>query len=731
MDDSHGAAIDRRRVLGLMGAGAAGVLLPLNSARPAAAASWTFSVGANLSGLEAGSVIPGTPHFDYYVPDNGDLDYLHSRGLNSVRLPIRWERIQPTLNGALDTTYLGFITALLSHAAGIGTGILVDLHNFGGRSGHKIGDGTLTTAHFADVWTKLAGALAGKPGLAGYDIMNEPSNMPAPSVWPQAAQAATDAIRTVDTTTTLYIEGDNWSSAASWVHVNGTLAVSDPSGNIVYSAHTYFDRDSSGTHFDWATEVAAGDVLQSPPGPLTTQIGVQRLTGFADWLDQHGFRGHVGEMGTPNGDPHWLETLDNTLAFCKTRNIPLDYFTSGGWYAAYPMGIEPQADGRDTVQMAVLTKYTGAAAPKPYYLSGPDRGTKGAASAPFTIDYRGYHTQPITITPSDHAGGTFSPSTVTLPAGFNGTATFTYAAPGLDTYTVACTNSGGLTNPRGFGFSTRQDAYSGIDPAGVLNVIAMKRLYTPFVFPGLTLRRATDGNLRSFAFSSSDTLDQSAISAWAGTSDIQVVTAADQSPARRDAGVVVTQNHDAADGSQLNSSPADYPQLILNGLGGTPVMRFHNSRMDALSPIDQLTGFTCFLVCKPTTAASMQRLLSWHFTEYLLLSGSSAGTWQLSGEPDVPMGVDPTAWHIYAARWSAGGSLTTWLDGTQVATAAAATQKITFANDNHVNIGYFRWYHDVYFDGDVWALLPFSTALTDSQMQSVTAGLSSASGIPA
>lgn len=732
MNDHDGiaAAIKRRHVLGLMGASAAGALLPLGAARKASAATWTFFAGSNISGLEAGSVIPGAPNTDYYVPDAADLDYLHSRGLRTIRIPIRWERVQPTLGGPLDTTYLGFVTALLSHAATIGSGIIVDVHNYGAYSGQRIGGGTVTTAHFVDLWTKLATALKGKAGLAGYDIMNEPSNMPSATIWPEAAQAAVDAIRQIDTTTTLYIEGDNWSSAASWVSVNGNLNINDPASNLVYSAHTYFDRDSSGTHFSWAEEVAAGDTLKSPPGPLTTQIGVERLTGFADWLDAHGFRGHVGEMGVGNDDPHWLDTLDNTLNFCKTRNIPIDYFTAGAWYVNYAMGIEPQPDGRDTVQMAVLTKYTGAASPKPYYLSGPDRGAQGATSTPFLLDYRGYHTQPITITPTDNAGGIFTPASVTLAAGFNGTGTFTYKPSGLGTYTIACSNNGGLTNPSGYGYSTRTDAYSGIDVANVLNVLAMNRLYTPFVGRAVTLRRASDGAQQTFDWGNNDKLNATSISTWAGSSAVQLVTLTDQSPARRSAGPVVTQNKMGPGGTQLDSSPADYPQVILDGLNGTPVLRFSSSRMDAVSPINNLTGFTCFVVCKPTTAASMQRLLSWHFTEFLLITGNSNAAWQLSGEPELPVGADPTAWHIYAVRWSGGGSLTTWLDGTQVATATAATDKITFSYDTHVNIGYFRWAAGVYFAGDVWALLPFSTALTNNQMTSVTGYLSTATGIP-
>ncbi|GAB3423665.1 glycoside hydrolase family 5 protein [Flindersiella endophytica] len=720
--------LSRRQLLAATGALTAGLVV--SPAWKGRAYADGFYAGANLSGLEVGGTVPGIPNTNYAVPTHADLDYLRSRGLTTIRLPFKWERIQPQLNGELDAMYLGFVTDLVDHAASIGQELILDPHNFGGYGSNKLGDGALTGAHFANLWTRLATVFAGRPGVAAYDLMNEPANLPSPPAWPEAAQAAIDAVRAVDTATLILAEGDHWSSAASWVQVNGSLDLHDPAGNLVYSAHTYFDRDSSGTHFSWSEEVAAGDQLKSPPGPLTTQIGVERLTGFVNWLTEHGFRGQVGEAGTGNDDPHWLETLDNTLAFCQDNGIGLTYWSAGPWFDQYPMGIQPLRDGRDTVQMAVLEKYTGGAAPTDYYLSGPDRGSAGTASAPFTVDYRGYHTQPLTIRPDDGgAGGSFVPTSLTLASGFNGLATFAYTAPATATYTIGCTNSSGLTDPGTVGFSTRADAYSAVPASGILNVLATRRLYTPFIGDAVTLRRAGDGAQRAFAFRADDTLDSAAISAWAGGAEVSVVTLADQSPAGRHAGPVVTQNHNASDGGQLASSPADYPKLVLDGLNGMPVLRLARSRMDAVSPLNGLTGFTCFLVCKPNSLAHMQRLLSWHFVQYNVL-GNQSGAWEMTGEPNLAMGIDISAWHIYAVRWSGGGQRTTWVDGEQVAMAAAATSTFTFDYENHVNIGYFRWYNDdVYFDGDVWAMLPFSVALTDAQMTAMWSALSAATGI--
>ncbi|WP_435126740.1 glycoside hydrolase family 5 protein [Actinacidiphila sp. bgisy144] len=728
---THAAGLTRRGLLAASGATAAALALGGTLATRASAATPAFYAGANLSGLEVNtSAIPGVARTDYAVPTTTELDYLRAHGIGVIRLPFNWQRMQPTLGSDLDPTYLGFVNTLVDYAGAHSQALILDVHTFGSYGSDKIGSDAVTTADFADLWTKLATEFAGRRGVAGYDLMNEPNAMPTATAWPDAAQAAVDAIRAVDKHTAIFCEGDNWSSAASWQSVNGDLDITDPGNNLIYSAHVYFDRDSSGTHFDWATEVAAGDTLHSPPAALTTDIGVQRITGFADWCAQNGHYGHIGEVGTANTDPNWLTALDKTLAFCQTKGIGVTYWAAGAWFRNYPMGIEQQADGRDTVQLAVLEKYTGAPAPTQLYLSGPQRGSAGEASAAFTADYRGYHTAALTVVPTDSgAGGTFSPATLSMPAGFNGLATFTYKAAGASTYDIGLTNSSGLTNPAPVGYSTRTDPYSALDPATVLNVLATQRLYSPYVGDAVTLRRASDGATKSFGFTAADALDTAAVTAWAGVSTVNVVTLYDQGPKAGHAGVIVTSNHEGSGNTQLPSSTADYPQLVLEGLGSAPVLRFNKNRMDAVSPIDGLTGFTCFTVAKPTTKSSMNRLLSWHLTQYLLMTGGAAGTFQMTGEPDLDMGIDPSAWHIYAVRWSGGGTLATYVDGVQVATATAQTSKITFQYDNHVNIGYFRWYPNVYYAGDVWGMFPFSAALTDAQMSGMWTGLSNATGI--
>ena len=308
----------------------------------------TGAIGVNLAGLEFNpGAQPGRPGWDYAVPSTGELDYFRSRGLSEIRLPILWERLQPTLGGALDAGYVGIIRGLLDYAGGHGMKIILDLHNYGSYRGQKLGSG-VSAAQFQDVWRRTAQTFGKNPGLGGYDLMNEPHDLAA-GTWPRYAQAAVDAIRQVDRVTSIHVEGDAWSSAGSWTQANGALAIRDPSNAIIYSAHLYLDRDNSGTHFDWTSEAAAG---------VTVDTGAQRAANFISWLKAHNAKGEIGEIGAPGNDPRWLTALDRTIAVCQTAGVGVIAWAGGPWWGAYPLSVEPSG-GRDAPQMAVLMKYDG------------------------------------------------------------------------------------------------------------------------------------------------------------------------------------------------------------------------------------------------------------------------------------------------------------------------------------------------------------------------------------
>ncbi len=144
--------------------------------------STTYMRGVNDAGGDfSPSAVPGTYGTDYQYDSAASLTYLASRGHTVVRFPFLWERIQHTLGAALDATELARIQTYVSNAHAAGLGVILDVHNFCryniGGTVHVIGDGTLTQAHFVDLWTRLSTAFKGNSGIAGYGLMNEPHDL--------------------------------------------------------------------------------------------------------------------------------------------------------------------------------------------------------------------------------------------------------------------------------------------------------------------------------------------------------------------------------------------------------------------------------------------------------------------------------------------------------------------------------------------------------------------------
>lgn len=301
-------------------------------------------IGVNLSGAEFGNV-PGRFGHDYAYPGAASFDYFKSRGMTTVRLPFRWERIQPKPMGALDAAELQRLDAAVALARERGMKLMLDLHNFGSHGSAALGAPELPNEAFADLWRRLAEHFTNEPAVFAYGLMNEP--VQAKDRWPAAAQAAVDAIRAVDRERTISVCGGGFSGAHAWPKCAKGLPLRDPADRIVYEAHQYFDRDHSGTYRQGYDDSGAC--------PTT---GVERLQPFVAWLEEHHARGYLGEFGVPGDDPRWLETLDRFIAELKARGIGGAYWSAGERWGKYPLSVEPR-DGRDRPQMEVLAAYAG------------------------------------------------------------------------------------------------------------------------------------------------------------------------------------------------------------------------------------------------------------------------------------------------------------------------------------------------------------------------------------
>ncbi len=245
-------------------------------------ATYRYGRGVTVNGGEFGSPItagtsrfsnenPGAYQTRYHYDWQSTFDYLADRGTGHVRIPFRWERLQPRLGSSLDEAEVRRLHTVIDRAGSAGLEVILDMHNYGayylsnGSVGVRraIGSDHVSLAHFADVWERISKEFATEDRVIGYAIMAEPFKMPArgslspAQVWEQASQQALDAIRSTGDDKLVAVAGYAWSSLTRWHKVHPDGWIDDPAGNFVYEAHHYWDRDYSGDYArSYESEVA-------------------------------------------------------------------------------------------------------------------------------------------------------------------------------------------------------------------------------------------------------------------------------------------------------------------------------------------------------------------------------------------------------------------------------------------------------------------------------------------
>jgi endoglucanase len=302
-------------------------------------------VGVALSGAAFGpSVLPGKHGTNYIYPAESYYKKYAEQGLKLVRLPFLWERMQPQLDTELDAAQLKLLTQSLDFAQKHGVKVVLDMHNYYRYYKQPIGSETVPIKSFADTWKRIALTVGNHPALSGYGLMNEPNTK---GLWPEAALAAAKAIRQVDRTNWIYVAGDRFSSAWHWPQSNTQLIADpwmrDPANNLIFEAHMYLDRDTSGLYKD-KTETFAPD------------LGITRAKPFVEWLRSNNLRGFIGEMGVPNYAPDAIVAMDNLLGYLRDNCVPLTYWAGGPWWGNYILALDVSG-GAAQPQLPVLRKH--------------------------------------------------------------------------------------------------------------------------------------------------------------------------------------------------------------------------------------------------------------------------------------------------------------------------------------------------------------------------------------
>src|SRR3954465_15328320 len=80
--------------------------------------------GVNLAGADFGK-IPGKHGTEYLYPPARHFDYFRALGFTLVRLPFKWERLQPELNQPFAPDELALLTGAVRNATRNGQQLII------------------------------------------------------------------------------------------------------------------------------------------------------------------------------------------------------------------------------------------------------------------------------------------------------------------------------------------------------------------------------------------------------------------------------------------------------------------------------------------------------------------------------------------------------------------------------------------------------------------------------
>ena len=304
----------------------------------------------SLAGADFGETnLPGIFGTHYTYPIQSEVDYYQSKGMNIIRLPFRWERLQPVMNQAFDSVEFTRLDTFVTQTTAKGMNVLLDPHNYARYFGNLIGSAQVPNSAFADFWSRLADQYKDNE-LVIFGLINEPNTMPTEQ-WISAANAAAAAIRATGATNLITVPGNAWTGAHSWTqnwygtaNAVALLDFVDPGNNFAVEVHQYFDSLYAGVESE-----------------CTTTNASTVLSEFTAWLAANNLHGFLGEFSGADTSNCML-AIESTLQYLENNS---DYWIGWTWWAGGPwwtwqtnfLVIEPTADGVEAPQMLWLESF--------------------------------------------------------------------------------------------------------------------------------------------------------------------------------------------------------------------------------------------------------------------------------------------------------------------------------------------------------------------------------------
>ena len=258
------------------------------------------------------------------TPTEEDFSTLEAWGATLARYQIsrNWSRendnrdkaeFRRWVDGKLDILDRTVLPLAQKH----GIAIVIDLHVLpGGRSGgeHALFFEREYAEEFVEIWRDIARRFRSRPGVYGYDLMNEPNQTfhspeGAEDWWALQVRTAKE-IRRIDPETPILVESNRSDSPLAYAYMRPVRLE-----NIIYEVHVYAPLfyTHQAISKSWPDEVSYPD----PGRGLDKDYLRKRLQPVRDFQLAHGAKIYVGEFSAAAWASGAERYLRDVIALCR------------------------------------------------------------------------------------------------------------------------------------------------------------------------------------------------------------------------------------------------------------------------------------------------------------------------------------------------------------------------------------------------------------------------------
>jgi endoglucanase len=259
--------------------------------------------------------------FDHFLQSyftEPDAEYIHSLGLNLVRIPINYHLFEDDMNPwVIKEEAFQHLDRVIELCAKHQIYTIIDLHALPGfQNQHWHSDNPTHRALFwkhkdfqdraLHLWEVIAERYKDQPWVAGYDLINEPADPGDEKVFPYY-QRLRDAIREVDPNHILFIEGNRYAKDFSMF--------TEVWNDVVYTNHDYAGPGFGGDYPGYIggryvnKDILEQDFLKKSAFMLTNKVPI--------WVGEFG----PVYTGDPEEDETRYQVLKDQLAYYNKYQV--------------------------------------------------------------------------------------------------------------------------------------------------------------------------------------------------------------------------------------------------------------------------------------------------------------------------------------------------------------------------------------------------------------------------